>query len=164
MVSKIGLAGSKRIQRRLDSLSPLDLDLSYGKQQGERVRDLRSRIAILAVQHSRDLSQNDGIDKNKKCDLICARRPFQEIVDCPRLTRVVLRQVANHDIGIQSDHYGARLNRRLAACRGASFICSSVAALALRRFRRPLTAVISITGWISMRPASFTKKKTLSPG
>jgi len=105
----------------------------------------------------------DNLQRGNQTDesgVLVAQPPIDDVVCLARLFRVSLEEIAEDDVGIETNH---RLNRLVAPASMAAFISSTE----MGRFRRgtdPLRVAVLILGRMTTLPSGCKKNLNRSPG
>src|SRR5271165_247956 len=132
------------------------------KRALDRGGDGMVRKTIGAIEHPYGFDHCHNTDET---GVLLGQLPFDQLGRLRRLNGIVLREVADKDVGIESDH------RRLARCEmpaalaaAASLISSIVTGRCRRGLTIPRNAEAGIFGNRTTLPSGCTKNLTLSPG
>jgi hypothetical protein len=72
-------------------------------------RDFPGIVTVGASQHPHDLNHRDNVDESRSLN---SQSLFDDLGSSPRLRRVALRERADHDVAIKSDHRRAPADRK----------------------------------------------------
>src|SRR5207302_10931905 len=126
-------------------------------------RDVGVREPIGALENPHGFGHGDDADE---AAILLGQLPFDELRRLRRLNRIVLREVADEDVGAEPDHL--RLRRRAtsaaAPAMAASLMSSMVTVRRPRSLTMPRRAEAGSFGNSTTLPSGCTKNLTRSPG
>src|SRR5271168_188842 len=116
---------------------------------------------VSSLEHPHCLSHGHKTDKSR---LLLRQFALDNLRRLRGLDRVILRQIANDDIGVEANHPRRERRIRLAAPSMGAFSISSSEALPCLDCRMPLSLERGIFGRITTLPSGWIKNLTRSPG
>src|SRR5208282_1909028 len=135
-----------------------DVDLKHALYSGG---DFRVREAIGPFENPCCLGHRHDADETR---ILFGKPPLDQFGRLRRLNRVVLRKVANDDIGIEADHRRLRRGASAAAPVAAASLISSIVTGRRRDLTMPRKAEAGSFGKSTTLPSGCTKNLTRSPG